>query len=105
TLQRRDKTYTDIGLKRDIHSEKPEKVVEEEAAVWEQHRVGSRALYVAALARVRKEELWKKHWSGLTRRAIRETVARISTDPVGVAEMIDAMYGSQSTHAHPGSHF
>jgi len=102
---RRERADKVLQLDRSIEHRSPESVVAEEAAFWEHHRPGATVLYQEALSKVRDEELWKKHWSGLTRKQIRETVAGISPDPVGVAEMIDAMYGVQSAHAHPSPRF
>jgi hypothetical protein len=54
------------------------------------------------LARVRREKLWRRHWSGLDQKERRERIAAVATDSTGIVEMIDAMYGIQSAHAHPG---
>lgn len=79
-----------------------DEVVEDEAQLWDRHSAGKGRLLRDALASL-KSQRPGPHWSGLSNVAIRSRIAGISGDGAGVPEMMDAMYGIQSIHSHPGS--
>lgn len=91
-----------LGREALTHRRSAEEVVEDEAQLWDSYPAGKGRLLRDALASLRSQRPGP-HWSGLTNVAIRARIAGISGDGTGVPEMMDAMYGLQSMHSHPGS--
>lgn len=80
----------------------PEEIVAAEAERWDEFAPGRGSLMRDAIGPISNQPL-SAHWSGFKNREIRHRIANSAGDSAGVPEMMDALYGIQSIHAHPGS--
>lgn len=101
-LERQRSTDIVLGIENQLETHDPDRDIEDEAQLWDQHSPGRGQLLRNALPLIRDQRLGA-HWSGLTSSGIRDRVAAAAEKPDGIPEMMDALYGIQSIHAHPGS--
>lgn len=99
-VSRRDAANALIGVESEPESYTPDQVVEHDGELWERGFPGGKALLQRAYEEVRKSRDRRRHWSGLSRRAIGAEIDKGRGDSAGLAEMIDTTYGLISVHAH-----
>jgi hypothetical protein len=99
--RRRDAAVAKTGLADQPTLRSPEEMIELDADVWGRAFPDARGLLRECLEKVRKDRLWRGHWSGQRRNELATTIDRAYSDESGMAEMIDSTYGLLSMHAHP----
>jgi hypothetical protein len=79
----------------------PEDAIERDASALDKRKAGAGAILRAALKEMRKPNRARKHWSGLSRKAIGRELAQEHPDIKLVYEVGDNFYGYLSINTHP----